>query len=137
VLRLPPLRARVDRHTLAQALLARMANERRMPRAPVPSPAALAWIERHDWPGNVRELRTALEYAIVLAAGAPRLELWHLPVERSEVPTTRKDSLSSVKREALLAALERSRGNLSVAARELGVARSTLYRMLGRHGLRS
>jgi len=100
------------------------------------SPAALAWIEAHGWPGNVRELRTALEYAVVFAAGASRLELWHLPLERSDPPAGRHDPLSSIKRDALLRALEHSRGNLSAASRELGVARSTMYRMLERHGLK-
>ena len=83
----------------------------------------------------MRELQTALEYAVVFAAGAARLELWHLPLERLDSPTKRSEVLASIKRDALLRALEHARGNLSAAARELGVARSTLYRMLTRAGL--
>jgi transcriptional regulator of acetoin/glycerol metabolism len=135
VLRLPPLRDRADRSELAASLLERIARERGS-RPPGLSPAARAWVEGHGWPGNVRELRTALEYAVVSAAGAPRLELWHLPVEAPAAPNNPHPLLSSVKRDALLRALENARGNMSAAARELGVARSTLYRMLVRHGLK-
>jgi transcriptional regulator of acetoin/glycerol metabolism len=134
ILRLPPLRERDDRRELAQALLENIARARGMAAPPGLSPAALAWIERHDWPGNVRELRSALNYAVVLAGAAPRIELWHLPIEEAG-ETLPDDSRLAAERAALLRALNHSRGNLSVAARSLGVARSTLYRMLGRHAL--
>ena len=137
VLDLPPLRGRSDHRELARALLARAAERRGDARPQDLSPAALAWIERQRWPGNVRELRTALDYAAVMAGDATRIEVWHLPVEQSAPAPERHDLLSNAEREAVRAALEGSRGNLSEAARHLGVARSTLYRMLDRHGLRA
>ena len=137
VLRLPPLRNRNDRSELARALLDRIARQRGLPKPLGLSSAARAWIERHDWPGNVRELRSALEYAVVLAGDAPRIELWHLPVEETATPAATFDLRAQAERAALLRALSQGRGNLSDAARSLGVARSTLYRMLDRHGLRS
>ena len=136
ILRLPALRERNDRRELALALLARIARERGSSRPLGLSLAALAWIERHDWPGNVRELRSALNYAAVLAEDAPRIELWHLPIEEKAEPLRPGDLRSSTERGAVLHALTQSRGNLSGAARSLGVARSTLYRMLTRHALR-
>ncbi len=135
VLRLPALRERTDRCELAEALLARIATRRGRPKPLGLSPAALAWIESHDWPGNVRELRTALEYAAVLAGDSPRIELWHLPVEDAGEPAAGR-TLDSAERTAVLHALDHSRGNISLAARHLGVARSTLYRMMVRQGLR-
>ena len=135
VLRLPPLRDRNDRSELALALLERIARQRALPKPLGLSRAALAWIEKHDWPGNVRELRSALDYAVVLAADAPRIEMWHLPVEEAAT-TPAGDLKAQAERSAVLRALSQGRGNLSRAARSLGVARSTLYRMLGRHGLR-
>jgi transcriptional regulator of acetoin/glycerol metabolism len=136
VLHLPPLRQRRDHGELARTVLAAAARKHGFERPLDLSPAALAWIERQPWPGNVRELRTALEYATVMAADAPRIELWHLPVDQAVPAPDRAELLSSAEREAVLRALDRSRGNLSEAARQLGVARSTLYRMLERHGLR-
>ncbi len=136
VLRLPPLRDRDDRRELAEALLEGIARTRGLSQPPALSHDALMWIEKHDWPGNVRELRSALNYAVVLAGDAPRIELWHLPIEESTESHERGDLRSSAERAALLRALNYSRGNLSGAARSLGVARSTLYRMLDRHELR-
>ena len=135
VLRLPPLRLRSDRRELTLALLEDLARARGLSEPIGISPAALAWIERHEWPGNVRELRSALNYAVVLAGDATRLELWHLPIEEAGTSAPRGDLRTAAEREALLQALHHSRGNLSVAARSLGVARSTLYRMLARHEL--
>ena len=136
VLRLPPLRERSDRRELTLALLAGISRARGRSEPLGVSRAALAWIEKHDWPGNVRELRSALNYAAVLAGDDPRIELWHLPVEESAKPSEPGDLRASAERAALLSALGRARGNLSDAARSLGVARSTLYRMLVRHDLR-
>jgi transcriptional regulator of acetoin/glycerol metabolism len=136
VLRLPPLRERRDRGELARALLRGMARARNLRRVPELSRDALAWIDRHDWPGNVRELRSALNYALVVAEESPLIELWHLPVDESRQPAESGELRSAAEREALLRALSHSRGNLSGAARSLGVARSTLYRMMGRHALR-
>jgi transcriptional regulator of acetoin/glycerol metabolism len=136
VLRLPALRERSDRRELALALLARIARDRGSSSPIGLSLAALAWIERHDWPGNVRELRSALNYAAVLAEDAPRIELWHLPIEEPAEPPRPGDLRATSERTAVLHALSQSRGNLSGAARSLGVARSTLYRMLARHALR-
>ena len=136
VLRLPALRDREDRRELAQALLESIVRARGQTAPRGISPAALAWIDRHEWPGNVRELRSALEYAVVLAGEAPRIELWHLPIEEAEETARPGDLRASAERAALLSSLGHSRGNLSGAAKELGVARSTLYRMLARHSLR-
>jgi len=136
VLRLPALRQRRDHREVAAALLERAARQRGLERALGLSPAAAAWIDRQPWHGNVRELRTALEYATVMAADAPRIELWHLPVDETIPDSGPEHLLSDAEREAVLQALDRSRGNMSEAARQLGVARSTLYRMLDRHGLR-
>jgi transcriptional regulator of acetoin/glycerol metabolism len=134
VLRLPTLRDRNDRRELTLALLESVSRTRGLATPLGISPAALAWIEQYDWPGNVRELLSALNYAIVVADGAPRIELWHLPVEETGEPR-HDDSRAAAERAAVLRALNQARGNLSVAARSLGVARSTLYRMLARHEL--
>jgi transcriptional regulator of acetoin/glycerol metabolism len=135
---LPPLRARADRLQVARAILADLAPDL----TPALDPSAVAYIERHDWPGNVRELKTALAHAyalepdLITAENLPDLELgapasFLTPAPRGDsglhptehpVPSRRESEA-----EALDLALEASHGNLSDAARRLGVARSTLY----------
>jgi transcriptional regulator with PAS, ATPase and Fis domain len=132
VVTLPALRDRSDRVELARALLARQAaRDGAAPRRL--SADAERWIDAHDWPGNVRELVHALDHAIALSDGSPVLERAHLPapmLHAAAAPTSsRKDAL----RGALEQALDLAQGNMSDAARRLGVARSTLYRMIERY----
>jgi transcriptional regulator of acetoin/glycerol metabolism len=98
-----------------------------------------ALILRHPWPGNVRELKSALEVALVLAEGAPILELEHLPPDLTQAPHAADeigpqgyDALDVLQANAIRRALEACAGNVSAAARRLGVSRSTIYRALQR-----
>jgi len=135
-IRLPPLRERRDRSELARALLARLAERHGRKPAPTLARSALSLIEANEWRGNVRELRTALEHALVLAGDAPELEAEHFP-DDGRTPAIEREPLRKLsERDALLRALDESAGNLSEAARLLGVARTTLYRMMQRHGVR-
>ena len=84
-----------------------------------------------------------LGVAQVMAEGSHSLNVEHLPDElRGPLPqapaTAPRSALSWEQAEgkALRQALEHARGNMSEAACQMGVARSTLYRMLERHGLR-
>ncbi len=140
---LPPLRWRTDRVALAQGLLARLAAERRVA-CPRLSPAAEALIVGAPWPGNVRELKTALHHALVLAEGAPILDVPHFPPDVAASTAAAPEgaprdaggaSRSDAERSAVEQALLLAAGNLSEAARRLGVARTTLYRLMRRHGL--
>ncbi|MGN6109948.1 MAG: sigma-54-dependent Fis family transcriptional regulator [Kofleriaceae bacterium] len=122
--RIPPLRERDQIGALA----------RRLVEGPsVLSPEAEAAIARHRWPGNVRELKSALAVAQLAAAGAPWIELAHLPPELAPATAGPPGALDLAERDALQRALQAAGGNLSEAARTLGVARSTLYRMMRRH----
>lgn len=137
VLRLPALRDRQDRLGLARFLLRGAA-------APHPPPEIgdelARFIERYPWPGNVRELKSVLEVACVLADGEPVLGVEHLPPDlaaaeaagpaATEVPED--GALDAVQVWAIRRALDACRGNVSAAARRLGVARSTIYRVLQR-----
>ncbi|WP_394831965.1 sigma 54-interacting transcriptional regulator [Pendulispora rubella] len=122
-IRIAPLRNRTDRLGLAQALL-----EKHHPPAPKLARSAVAYLEEHSWPGNVRELRNALAYAVALAGEGP-IERHHLP-ERLVSSGSPTRTRTEVLREAAEEAVRASGGNISDAARKLGVARDTLYRML-------
>lgn len=137
--RLPPLRERSDRKDLARALVASFARAQGA-RPPELAPSAEAWIVDHCWPGNVRELKSALQHAMAMSQGE-QLELDDFPTPLvTSVPGHRDvdseaDEETPLPRQRALrtmaeAALAQARGNMSEAARALGVARSTLYRML-------
>ncbi len=131
---LPPLRDRSDKVLLAERLLGAIAPSTTL------SPATRAAIERYSFPGNLLELETAMEHASALVGGQGRLEPFHLPPEMTEKSDGSRDGAegtkSTAERTALEEAMRFGRGNLSVTAKRLGVARSTLYRMLERHGMR-
>ncbi|WZX23462.1 sigma 54-interacting transcriptional regulator [Myxococcus stipitatus] len=142
MLRLPPLRERDDLAVLAQDLLSQLALEGGHPASTL-STAALARLKNHTWPGNVRELKTVLRLALVRAGGARVVDVAALPPELGlgPVATPRREDaagasgLRALEAQAVREALERSGGNMARAARRLGVARSTLYRMVERLGL--
>ncbi len=122
---IPPLRTRTDLVALAHHLLGGRAEL---------SPDAAAAIVRHPWPGNVRELKSALAVACVVACGGDRIELAHLPSELAASPAA-ASGLHDAERDAVVRALTETAGNVSLAARKLGVARSTVQRMKRRYAL--
>jgi len=125
--KIPALRERTDVLALAQHLLGPIITL---------APAAATAIARHPWPGNVRELKSLLAVAQLHADGAAYLEVDHLPPELASAPLpVDTGELDLAERDTLRKAVAESGGNLSSAARRLGVARSTLYRMLRRHNL--
>ena len=92
----------------------------------------------HPWPGNVRELEHAIERAVLLAARRARARPRHRPAGRSgrrPGPVSSSLTLDEVERELIRRALKRHDGNVSEAAKTLGLSRSALYRRLERHGL--
>ena len=131
VLRVPPLRERgagdialLLRHYLAQ--FARRTVEL--------TPDALARLTAYRWPGNVRELRQACERASLLARG-PVFTWDDFGLVTLAAPAEPTLDLEQREREAVQAALTQAEGNISQAAKLLGVSRAALYRKLDKHGL--
>jgi DNA-binding NtrC family response regulator len=134
---LPPLRERrEDIALLAAWFLERHAH--RYGRALEGfEPDAMEALRGHPWPGNVRELEHAVERAVLLAAG-PRVRVADLGLRAAEgsgVAALEALTLDEVERELIRRALKRHDGNVSEAARALGLSRSAFYRRLERHGL--
>ncbi len=110
------------------------------------TPEAMEWLTHYDWPGNVRELKNAMERALAYATG-PFIAVQDLP-EAILMATVRQERFSSYRewKEKTLEQLEKDfleksiheqGGNLTLAAKELGIHRSTLYRLIRKHHLPS
>ena len=132
---LPPLRERHDDiGPLAAHFLARYAGRYRKPLAGF-EPEALGALEVHGWPGNVRELDHTIERAVLLAQGS-RIRVADLGLRGAGAAARLEDlPLEEVERVLIRKALERHGGNVSTAAKALGLSRSALYRRLQHHGL--
>jgi len=136
-IRLPPLRQRAeDIPLLAAHFLARHAGRYRAAARRFDD-AAMAALLAHPWPGNVRELDHAVERAVLLADGETvRARDLGLRAAGTEgAPRLEDLTLEEVERLLIQKALARHAGNVSEAARLLGLSRSALYRRLQHHGL--
>jgi DNA-binding NtrC family response regulator len=136
--RLPPLRERKDDiPRLAALFLARHA--RRSGGAPRPlTPAAMEALLAHPWPGNVRELEHVIERARLLATGTA-IDADDLALKpRAEAARRLEDlTLEQAERYLIERALATHGGNVTDAARALGVSRSALYRRLAALGVKT
>ncbi len=138
---IPPLRdRREDIPLLAGHFLARHSSHAGKAITGL-STAAVRLLLEYDWPGNVRELSNAIRRAVLLENGDV-LQAGSLPSQLSDAgaPGGRADrpvlsTLAAIERRALKDTLEIAGNNKTLAARHLGINRSTLYRKLKRHGL--
>ena len=140
-IRIPPLRERPeDIALIAPHLLAHIGG--RMGRSLRISPDTLDVLERYPWPGNVRELENTLEYAVTLCAGQT-IQIEDLPpellMEMSKAgPPAATDAAAGggdPDKRRILEALTAQRWNRSLAAKALGISRSTLWRRMHELGI--
>ncbi|HEV2274773.1 MAG TPA: sigma-54 dependent transcriptional regulator [Acidobacteriaceae bacterium] len=152
-LRIPPLRERKqDIPLLVGHFLDRISRETGV--TYTLSDESLHTLNEYEWPGNVRELENALERACSLSSG-PILELGHLTTQlqnfrlesrrvaaqpsrvsaETASPETAVLSLAELEKQAILDALRKLNGDKLLAARLLGIGKTTLYRKLKEYGI--
>jgi len=98
-------------------------------------PTAAQALQEHPWPGNVRELDHAVERGVLLAQG-PQVRASDLGLRAAasgSSPRLEEMSLEEVERYLVQRTLSRYDGNVSMAAKALGLSRSGLYRRLQKH----
>ena len=115
-------------------------------------PQAIKAIARHPWPGNVRELQNRIQRAVIMAdnrritcedleiapasgggeAGGPVNA--DIKVDISQAGGL-KEARETLERQLVNQALERNNGNISAAAKELGVSRPTFYELMNKLGI--
>src|SRR5262245_53904247 len=135
-IQLPPLRdRREDIPALATHFLRQHAQRYRKNLTGF-EPAALQALLDHPWPGNIRELDHAVERGVLMAQGtAIRAGELGLRIDRDATARIEDMSLEDVEGFLIKKAMARFDGNVSQAAKALGLSRSALYRRLQRYGL--
>lgn len=144
---LPPLRERSDIRALVNKLAAEECRERNPVRF---TDGAMRVIEGYAWPGNIRQLFNVIRVTIALLDDDEDcIHESHLPEDLFEAPMAdtrhggetqwaaaplenQMGSLEEISRQLAQRALDQANGNVSAAARQLGISRNTLYRKLGR-----
>ncbi|MES2386557.1 MAG: sigma-54 dependent transcriptional regulator [Bacteroidota bacterium] len=144
-LSLPPLRKRTeDIPLLAEHFLAVFAEKYRRPVMNL-SAEALKRLQAYSWPGNIRELQNAIERALIMAdgevlqatdfsLGANRPESHDIHTDKP-APGDEDNSLAELERSAIARVVDKHNGNISRAARELGLTRAALYRRLDKYDI--
>ncbi|TAK06790.1 MAG: AAA family ATPase, partial [Rhizorhabdus sp.] len=137
VVRIPTLAQRPgDALLIARALLRKLVREMESGVKGF-APDALAAIDGWSWPGNVRELENKLKRAVIMADGklvtAEDLDL--VPDREDGGYLNLKAVREAADRAAITRAIARSEGNISSAAKMLGISRPTLYDLLKQYGI--
>ena len=139
VIHLPPLRERrEDIEPLAAHFLAHYAGRYRKPLAGFDEHARQVLMV-HRWPGNVRELAHSIERAVLMAdAAATAISARHLGLQGTRSADAAGDALSLEEAERVFIekVLARHGGDVRLAAEQLGMSRSALYRRLQQYGVR-
>ncbi|MDX9770104.1 MAG: sigma-54 dependent transcriptional regulator [Tenuifilaceae bacterium] len=136
---IPPLRDREeDIFLLANHFLEMYAGKYGKTRISL-SKAAQRLIKSYSWPGNVRELRHALERAVIMCDGKliepDSLFLNQNKTNLDSSVGEKSLNIEDVEKQTIVQALKVNKGNVSLAAKELGLGRTTLYRKMAKYGL--
>src|SRR6266568_1586589 len=147
---MPPLRERKeDIPILVRGFLRHFCKQNQKPLLEL-APDAMDALLIYDWPGNIRELRTAIEHGVVMATGK-QITLRDLPVAVRQAATAKlpggvsptvafgqKTSpldLHETERRLIAQALAATNGNVTAAAKKLGISRRTLHRKINEMNL--
>ncbi|MET0463301.1 MAG: sigma-54 dependent transcriptional regulator [Chitinophagaceae bacterium] len=135
----PPLRKRGNDIILLAKHFAKIYSSKYMKPTPDFDSRALDKLMNHHYPGNVRELQYIIERAVIMADEnlLQAQDLIFSPIETSS-PTESEPAemkLSSVEKNTILKVIEKHNGNITKAAKELGLTRTALYRRLSKYDI--
>lgn len=139
-IKLPPLRDRLeDIPILTEHFTAIYCKKYRRPVKKIPT-ATIKKLQKYEWPGNIRELQHAIERAIIMGDDNQlNPDDFFFLSQKSEgangSDTVDSLNLDEVEKNVIQKAIDKHAGNISKAAKELGLTRAALYRRLEKHGL--
>jgi len=134
----PPLRARRDDIVLlARHFLKFYGNKYFKPDVQL-SAKAVKKLEEYNYPGNVRELQYIIERAVIMVDGdlLEPTDLIFSPMESGSKSLSDEESetkLAAIEKQTILRVIEKNNGNITRAAKELGITRTALYRRLSKY----
>jgi len=134
---LPPLRARTEDIPLLATHFIDMYAKKYRKEVRGIQEGAIEKLQKYGWPGNVRELQHAIERAIIMSEEDELTSMDFFFLSGTSSSSTANDNfnLEEVERSVIEKVLERHNGNISKAAKELGLTRASLYRRLEKYGL--
>jgi DNA-binding NtrC family response regulator len=135
----PPLRKRDNDILLLAKHFSKIYSNKYMKPTPEFDTKAMEKLLNYHYPGNVRELQYIIERAVIMA-DQPVLQASDLifsPIETAYSPETEQaeTKLSAVEKNTILKVIEKHNGNITKAARELGLTRTALYRRLSKYDI--
>lgn len=138
-LTLPPLRNRGNDILLLAHHFCRVYSDKYMKPVLELDEKAKVKLSNHQFPGNVRELQYIIERAVIMTEGdvIKADDLIFSPIEFVSIESRTEDELklSAVEKNTILRVIEKNNGNISKAAKELGITRTALYRRLSKYGI--
>ncbi len=133
---LPPLRERPeDIASLAEFYLKQFSKKYNRPVTDISS-ALIKKMQQYSWPGNIRELQHAIERAVILSQEKTlQPDDLFLKNTGGQNSTSTGFDLEDMEKTLIVKAMKRFNGNITDAARELGLSRAALYRRMEKYGL--
>ena len=138
-IQLPPLRERLeDIPQLSEHFYAMYAKKYRKDLTGL-TEEAINHLKKYPWPGNVRELQHAIERAVIMTENEKldQEDFFFLTASSTQDMPSASDNynLDEIEKNVIHRAIDKHSGNISKAAKELGLTRASLYRRLEKHGL--
>lgn len=135
---LPPLRARKEDIPLLAGHYLKFYRDKYFKASLEIGPKAQEKLMNYHYPGNIRELQYVIERAVIMSDG-DQLEpddFIFSPIESGKADEpAHETSLSAIEKQTIIRVIEKNQGNISRAAKELGITRTALYRRLGKYEL--
>lgn len=135
----PPLRKRPEDIVLLANHFARIYADKYLKPVPDLEAKAVEKLKQYSFPGNVRELQYTIERAVIMSDGEELTasDLIFSPIESTLLPECEPAdlNLNAVEKNTILRVIEKHSGNISRAAKELGLTRTALYRRLSKYDI--
>lgn len=135
----PPLRRRGSDIVLLAKHFTTLYSQKYLKPSMELTDCAIQKLVNYHYPGNVRELQYAIERAVIMADGSvlEEKDIIFSPIESAlvEEKETVQTNLSAMEKNTILRVIEKHNGNISKAAKELGITRTALYRRLNKYDI--